>query len=128
MLEHNNCNKYTSQQVRNERDVVDFGKRVREIREARGITLDKLSDMTEIDKAALSRIENGVRIPKYDTFLCIIDALGAPLADFMPSRFFHDDVTWSRIRALYMRMSDKEKSVAGRYILAMLIGLQSIEE
>ena len=128
MSEHKIYSTSTSQSPDYEQDVLAFGQKIRAIRQTRGVSLDKLADLTGIDKAALSRIENGVRIPKYDTFLRIVDALESPLADFMPSRFFEDDGIWVRIRALYKGLPESEKAVTGRYILAMLTGLRSVKE
>ena len=123
MSQHKRNSAFTSQLPDYERDVLNFGAKARRIRETRGLSLDNLANLTGIDKAALSRIENGTRIPKYDTFLRIVDALDAPLADFMPSRFFEDDGTWFRVRALFMRLPEQERAEAERHILAMLIGL-----
>ena len=123
MSEHKKISAFTSQLPDYEKDILDFGTKVRTIREAQGLSLDNLANLTGIDKAALSRIENGTRIPKYDTFLRIVDALNSPLTNFMPSRFFEDDGTWFRIRAYLMILPEQERTEAERYILAMLVGL-----
>lgn len=128
MSEHRKISAFTSQLPDYERDVLDFGAKARRIRETRGLSLDNLANLTGIDKAALSRIENGTRIPKYDTFLRIVDALDSPLADFMPGRFFADDGIWFRIRALYMSLPDQERAEAERHIHAMLVGLCAARE
>ena len=86
MSQHKRNSAFTSQLPDYERDVLNFGAKARRIRETRGLSLDNLANLTGIDKAALSRIENGTRIPKYVTFLRIVDALDSPLADFMPLR------------------------------------------
>ena len=123
MSEHKKISAFTSQLPDYEKDILDFGTKVRTIREAQGLSLDNLANLTGIDKAALSRIENGTRIPKYDTFLRIVNALNSPLTNFMPSRFFEDDGTWFRIRAYLMILPEQERTEAERYILAMLVGL-----
>ena len=123
MSEHKKISAFTSQLPDYEKDILDFGTKVRTIREAQGLSLDNLANLTGIDKAALSRIENGTRIPKYDTFLRIVDALNSPLTNFMPSRFFEDDGTWFRIRAYLMILPEQERTEAERFILAMLVGL-----
>ena len=128
MSEHRKISAFTSQLPDYEKDVLDFGSKLRTIREAQGLSLDNLANLTGIDKAALSRIESGARIPKYDTFLRIVDALNSPLADFMPSRFFEDDGTWFRIRAYLMILPEQERTEAERYILAMLVGLRTAQE
>ncbi|TQX16617.1 XRE family transcriptional regulator [Clostridioides difficile] len=38
--------------------------RIKELREEKGISLDKLSEDLHINKSTLSRIENGLREPK----------------------------------------------------------------
>ncbi|WP_235698580.1 helix-turn-helix domain-containing protein, partial [Clostridioides difficile] len=41
--------------------------RIKELREEKGISLDKLSEDLHINKSTLSRIENGLREPKKST-------------------------------------------------------------
>ena len=51
------------------------GERIREIREARGLTLDALATKCGIAKPNLSRLENGKVTPKFETLRAIAAAL-----------------------------------------------------
>ena len=44
-----------------------LGKRVKELRKAKGLTQDKLSEQLNIDQKQLSRIEVGKSFPSFDT-------------------------------------------------------------
>ena len=56
------------------------GKRIRETREAQGLSLEQLARLTGISGPALSLIETGKRDPRLTTLKRIADALRAPLA------------------------------------------------
>ncbi|MEV0606289.1 XRE family transcriptional regulator [Polymorphospora rubra] len=56
------------------------GRRVRELREARGISLSALSRRAGVGKATLSGLENGTRNPTLETLYAVTAELGVPLA------------------------------------------------
>jgi transcriptional regulator with XRE-family HTH domain len=62
------------------RSAVEFGKRVRAAREARGVTQLQLSlqigQSGSLDTSYISNIENGRRNPSLEIILLIADALG----------------------------------------------------
>ena len=101
------------------------GKKVRTRREEVGLSLDDLADLLYTDKAAVSRIENGERVPKFDTILKLADALQTTPEMLCPDRF----CTWQRTKdfsAMYekmMRLLPEEQTVCVRYINALLDGL-----
>ena len=58
------------------------GDRIREIRDERGITQDRLAELAGISKGFLSDVENNKRNVSSDNLLKIADALGAS-ADYL---------------------------------------------
>ncbi len=53
-----------------------IGKRVRELRQARGLTLQDLADRAELSKSYLSRVETSSKAPPVSTLLALAQALG----------------------------------------------------
>ena len=106
-------------------DIKDFGANVRKQREAKGMSLDELSDLIGSDKAALSRIENGERIPRYDTVLRIADALNTTPAKLEPSRFTDHGLApiLPQIYGRLRNLPEEKQQDAVEYINAMLDGL-----
>lgn len=65
-------------------DVLDgVGRRLRSIRQARGMTLDELSRATGISTSTLSRLESGSRRPTLELLLPLSQAHGLPLDDLV---------------------------------------------
>lgn len=52
-----------------------FGKRLKQLRKERGITQEKLADMTGLSVESISNIERGVFGPKFDNLEKIAAAL-----------------------------------------------------
>ena len=57
----------------------NFGEMIKTQRLERGLSLRKVSDLTGISSAALSRLESGKRIPSVESFNKVMTALGAEL-------------------------------------------------
>lgn len=57
-----------------------IGTTVREIRNAKGLTLEELGVMSKVSYRTIRNFENGMCFPKLDTLLKLEDALGIPLA------------------------------------------------
>ena len=51
------------------------GKRIQAVRKARGLTQEQLSQMVDLSPNYLSNIETGLKTPKLDTFVEIMNAL-----------------------------------------------------
>ena len=51
------------------------GKRIPAVRKARGLTQEQLSQMVDLSPNYLSNIETGLKTPKLDTFVEIMNAL-----------------------------------------------------
>jgi transcriptional regulator with XRE-family HTH domain len=60
-----------------------FGKKVREAREKRGLSTRGLADLADIDYANFNRIENGLREPKLSMIITIANALGVDPSDLL---------------------------------------------
>lgn len=52
-----------------------LGKRIKEIRNKRGLTQEKLAELVEINTPNISYIENGKFYPSYETFVGLVNAL-----------------------------------------------------
>jgi transcriptional regulator with XRE-family HTH domain len=59
---------------------LDIGRRIRALREERGISLSALARGAGVGKATLSGLENGTRNPTLETLWAITAELGVPLA------------------------------------------------
>ena len=60
-----------------------ISRRLRDLRKARGVTLDELASMTGFTKGYLSKIENGRKVPPIETLSRISTALHAEIAYFL---------------------------------------------
>ena len=61
---------------------IKLGEKLKALRKKKDLTLDKLSELSGVAKATLSRIENGVTTGNLNTHLKICDALGVNLGEF----------------------------------------------
>ena len=62
--------------------LVSLGSRVRRIRKQKGLTQQSLSDLCDIEKANLSRIESGITNPTILTLLKMSKTLNIEINDF----------------------------------------------
>lgn len=60
---------------------IRVGKKIEEIRKAKGLTLVRLSDLSGIQVATLSRIENNKMTGTLETHVKLIKVLGVTLAE-----------------------------------------------
>ena len=66
-------------------DTVSLGSRIREIREAHGLTQEELAAKTGISIKHLSVLERGLKEPRLSTFLAIVKALGTTPNELLTS-------------------------------------------
>src|SRR5690606_1924821 len=59
-----------------------IGRRLNELRKARGLTLDRLASLSGLTKSYLSKIENGKKVPPLGSLTRVCHALGTDLAAF----------------------------------------------
>lgn len=62
---------------------IDFGKRIKAIREEKGMTLEEMAAYLETTKQALSRYERGERTPKITIAAKFAEKLGLPLKELV---------------------------------------------
>lgn len=60
-----------------------IGEQIRQVREHHNLTQREVCELTGIDVASYSRIEQGHSSPLLDTLIRIADAIGVPLADLV---------------------------------------------
>ena len=60
-------------------DCVNIGETIRELRIARNISREQMSEMTGISRSHLEKIESGVRRPGIDAYYKIMDVLGVEM-------------------------------------------------
>ncbi|WP_442845127.1 helix-turn-helix domain-containing protein [Leeuwenhoekiella sp. H156] len=65
--------------------IIDIGKRIREIRKEKGLTISTIAADAEVSNGLISRIENGRTIPSLPVLLNIINAIDVAVADFFGS-------------------------------------------
>ncbi|MBN2119865.1 MAG: helix-turn-helix transcriptional regulator [Candidatus Omnitrophica bacterium] len=61
---------------------MELGKKIRQLRKEKNMTLDDLSKLSGLGKATLSRIENNIHSGTLKTHMKICEALGISLKDF----------------------------------------------
>ena len=69
-----------------EKNSLQIGERLKEIRKTRGLTLDAVSEMTDVSKPMLGQIERGQSSPTINTLWKISNGLKVPLSFFCKQR------------------------------------------
>ena len=109
-----------------DQDMVDFGNKVRTERQKQGMTLERLANLINCDKASLSRFEKGERFIKYDNVLRIADALKISPWELFPDRFKENaflTTAESRIHSGLLKFPESKRIEVMKYIIALLDGL-----
>lgn len=60
-----------------------FGKALREVRRKRGLSQLKVSTASDLDRAYVSELENGLKNPSLDTIFRLAEAIGVAVADLI---------------------------------------------
>jgi transcriptional regulator with XRE-family HTH domain len=60
-----------------------FGRNLHSARRDAGLTQDRLAAEVYLDRAAVSRLENGHRIPRLDHILRLAEAVGVQVRDLL---------------------------------------------
>lgn len=61
---------------------MDFGKRLREMRESKEMSIYRISQITGISQGHISDLENGKNQPTIDTLSKLLEPLGITLSEF----------------------------------------------
>lgn len=72
--------------AKDKRQATAFGRRLKALREAAGLTQAALAEMAQMQSSVLARLERGEREPTWPTVLKLADALGVT-----PDAFTEDD-------------------------------------
>ncbi|OOQ57421.1 hypothetical protein BC343_15095 [Mucilaginibacter pedocola] len=65
------------------RKLLHFGQKLREQRKSKGLTIEQLANIADLERIAVSRIELGKTNPKLMTILALAEAL-----EISPKEFF----------------------------------------
>lgn len=71
-----------------------IGPRIRRIRRGQELSQEALADYAEIHRTQISLLENGRRMPRVHTLICLAGALNVTPNDFL------DGITWKPIVAI----------------------------
>jgi transcriptional regulator with XRE-family HTH domain len=71
--------------IRHDEIVARFGRRLRELRLARGMSQAELAGQASITTNYVSRLENGGAAPGIDLVARLASALGVPIAELLPA-------------------------------------------
>jgi transcriptional regulator with XRE-family HTH domain len=69
--------------IRNERLIVAFGERVRTLRQQKGLTIEKLAALADIEYRQLSDVERGKNNPTISTVYAIAKGLDIKFSELM---------------------------------------------
>ncbi len=61
---------------------MDLGKKIRQMRNQKGLTQEELADRCELTKGYISQLENNINSPSIATLTDILSALGSNLSEF----------------------------------------------
>lgn len=85
-----------------DREIVTvIGKKIKQLRQQKRLTIQELSEKSNISKGLLSKIENSRAIPSMPVFLSIVKSLDIPLRDF-----FEDIVLTNGAPYLHIKKED----------------------
>ena len=57
------------------------GARIRAIREARGLSVSDLQDLSDVPELMIATIERGRMVMRFENLLCLARALGVPVTE-----------------------------------------------
>lgn len=70
-----------------------FGKRIKELRESRGLTQEQLAEAVGLEYQTISRIETGYYFTSYENLIKFADALKIPMHELFNYTHMEDDVS-----------------------------------
>lgn len=78
------------------RTIAEIGKRIRKLRQERGVTLQYLAEKADLSPSMLSLVERGMTSPSLMSLAALAHALGTNLSDLISGRQVSDDEIVSR--------------------------------
>ncbi|MFB7241365.1 transcriptional regulator [Streptomyces populi] len=94
---------------------VGVGSRVRELREARGMSLSELARRSRIGKGTLSELESGRRNPTLETLYALTTALKVPLSTALHGLESPAMISGSAVEAVLVERFEADASVTETY-------------
>ncbi len=73
-------------------DLVESGKRIRKLREKKGMTQEQLADMVGVSYKTINAIENGSRGTTVDTLDLLADGLGSTIDYIVKGTVENDEI------------------------------------
>lgn len=107
-------------------DPVAIGRKIRTLREERGISLSELARRAEVGKATLSGLESGTRNPTLETLWAITAQLGVPFAAILDSPSPQTTVHGEAVEATLLQVFEDESATYELYRLHIPPGSQQI--
>lgn len=92
---------------------MEVGKRIRELRELKGLTVNKLANMAGLSQSFLREIELGNKNPTVETLSYFCDALGVSLAEFFSDK---KDKLNPILRTSLCRLNDEQQIRLAEFI------------
>lgn len=69
---------------REQQIINELGKKLRQIRESKGLSVRELADLADMNYSNISRIESGLVNPQITTVILLAEALGINPCDLLP--------------------------------------------
>lgn len=99
-----------------EQDRQDFGRRLRDLRRARGWTLAQLADRSGLAISTISKAERGVMALTYDRMLQLARGIGVDMAEFFAS----EGESYAPGSFAVARLGEFRRQETGSYVYEML--------
>lgn len=97
---------------------MDVGKRIRELREMRGFTVNRLANMAGISQSYLRDVELGNKNPTVETLSYFCDALNISLAEFFAET--SDDIN-PMLKTSLSKLTDEQQIKLSECINSILM-------
>jgi len=99
-----------------------FGKRVRELRQSRGLTQEKLSELLWLDPQHFCKMENGNHFPTAKNLVNLANVLNVDIKDLFSYDNSEIDEVISKINFKLKKLNQKELN----YIYKMISALEDL--
>lgn len=105
---------------------MNVGTVIRQLREQRGQTLEKLAHEVNSDPSNLSRVERGIQKPSHDLLVAIADALGVRVsaiwaqAEGEASAAIENDSALMSVASRLHKLTPHHQAVVGELITGLL--------
>jgi transcriptional regulator with XRE-family HTH domain len=98
------------------------GRRLRELRVQRRLSLSELARRSRIGKGTLSELESGRRNPTLETLYALTTALGTPLSAVLSPAAAHEEISGSAVDAVLIERFEDAAAVTEIYRVRIRTG------